>query len=137
MRVTKAEKRVGKRGEKDEGNENEELIIELSATENSTTLTTVFTAPPTWITKLRKPEFQAELSNRSIKFEKKDDKSVLVELLHQFLLRQRREILLSVNNNIKLNNSFNNFLNTDNFRRLFVGLLPGDTLMTLRLTTKG
>ncbi|GMH67709.1 hypothetical protein TL16_g04750 [Triparma laevis f. inornata] len=63
------------------------------------------------------------MSDRSVKFEKKDNKSVLVELLR---LRLRCEVLLSGNN----------FLNTDDFRRLLVPLIPDDTLMKMRVVSK-
>ncbi|GMH80374.1 hypothetical protein TL16_g08520 [Triparma laevis f. inornata] len=56
---------------------------------------------------------RAELNDKYVKFDMKDNKSVLIELLH---LRLRCEVLLSGNN----------FLNTDDYRVLLVPLLPND-----------
>ncbi|GMH78498.1 hypothetical protein TL16_g07826 [Triparma laevis f. inornata] len=53
--------------------------------ESLTISPTVSTAPPCWITKLRKPELRAELDDRFVKYEKKDSKSVLIELLRMHL----------------------------------------------------
>ncbi|GMH57549.1 hypothetical protein TL16_g02411 [Triparma laevis f. inornata] len=91
--------------------------------ESLTISTIVSTAPPAWITKLRKPKLRAELSDMSAKFEKKDNKCVLIELLR---LRLRCEVLLSGNN----------FLNTDDFRRLLVTFIPGNTLMVMMVVSK-
>ncbi|GMH56121.1 hypothetical protein TL16_g02288 [Triparma laevis f. inornata] len=120
--LTESHKTGGKREEEDEGMEYGEDIIEADEAHNST-LISVSTAPPTWITKLRKPEIRAELNDRFVKFENSDKKSVLIDILHQ---RLRCEILLAGNN----------FLNTDDFRRLLVPFLPNDTLMTIRLASK-
>ncbi|GMH86225.1 hypothetical protein TL16_g10478 [Triparma laevis f. inornata] len=119
----KSQEMCGKRGAKDEGDENEEEFIKVPPEESLPISTVVSTAPPSWITKLRKPELRAELNDRSVKYEKKDNKSVLVELLR---LRLRCEVLLSGNN----------FLNTDDFRRLLVPFLPNDMLATTRLASK-
>ncbi|GMH49513.1 hypothetical protein TL16_g00536 [Triparma laevis f. inornata] len=116
-------KRGRKRGDGDEGDEDEEGNLEVPLAESLTTLTTVSTAPPSWITKLRKLELCAELNDRFVKYEKKDNKSVLIELLR---LRLRCEILLSGNN----------FLNTDDFRRLLPPFLPDDELMSIMLVSK-
>ncbi|GMH48250.1 hypothetical protein TrLO_g885 [Triparma laevis f. longispina] len=116
-------KMSGKRGAKDEGNDNEEGIIVVPSAESLTISTVVSTAPPSWMTRLRKPELQAELDDRLIKYEMKDNKSVLIELLRP---RVRCEDLISSNN----------FLNTDDYRRLLVPFLPDDTLMKIRLASK-
>ncbi|GMH55190.1 hypothetical protein TL16_g01841 [Triparma laevis f. inornata] len=113
----------GKRGAEDEGKEDEEVNLEIPPAESSPISTTAPTAPLSWIAKLRKLELRAELNDRSVKYEKKDNKSVLVELLR---LRLRCEVLLSGNN----------FLNTDDFRRLLVRFLPNDALMAIRLASK-
>ena len=63
------------------------------------------------------------MEDRLVKYEKKDNKSVLVELLR---LHLRCEVLLSGNN----------FLSTNDFRRLLVPFIPDDTLMALRCATK-
>ncbi|GMH91953.1 hypothetical protein TL16_g12206 [Triparma laevis f. inornata] len=86
-------------------------------------MTTVSIASPSWITKLRRPELRAELSDRFVKFDTKENKSVLIELLR---LRLRCEILLRGNN----------FLNTDDFHRLLVPFLANDALMAIRLASK-
>ena len=105
------------------GKEDEEVNLEILPAESSPISTTAPTAPPSWITKLRKHELRAELNDRSVKYEKNDNKSVLVELLR---LRLRCEVLLSGNN----------FLNTDEFRKLLVPFLPNDTLMAMRVVSK-
>ncbi|GMH77094.1 hypothetical protein TL16_g10069 [Triparma laevis f. inornata] len=117
-------KMSGKRGAGDEGGENGMGFVEVPPAESLSISTTVSTAPPSWITKLRKPELRAELSDRSVKFEKKDNKSVLIELLCLRLLYENRVL------------GGNNFLNTDDFRRILVPFLPNDTLMTIRLVSK-
>ena len=66
----------GKRGAEDEGDENEEGFIKVPPEESLPISTVVSTAPPSWITKLRKPELRAKLDDWFVKFEKKDDKSV-------------------------------------------------------------
>ncbi|GMH50282.1 hypothetical protein TL16_g00733 [Triparma laevis f. inornata] len=66
---------------------------------------------------------RAELNDRFVKFEKKDNKSVLVELLR---LRLHCKVLLSCNN----------FLNTNDFRSLLVQSIPDDTLMAMMLVSK-
>ncbi|GMH60390.1 hypothetical protein TL16_g03036 [Triparma laevis f. inornata] len=73
---------------------------------------------------MKKLELRAELSDRSVKFEKKDNKSVLIELLRQRLLYENGVL------------GGNNFLNTDDYRRLLVPFLPNDTLMTTTLVSK-
>ena len=113
----------GKRGAEDEGNEDGEEFTEVPPAESLPISTTVSTAPPPLITKLRKPKLRAKLSDRSVKYEKKDNKSVLIEHLR---LQLRCEVLLSGNN----------FLNTDDYRRLLVPFFPNDTLMTIRLVSK-
>ncbi|GMH56720.1 hypothetical protein TL16_g02200 [Triparma laevis f. inornata] len=114
----------GKRGAKEEGEENEEGTLEALAAESLPISTNVSTAPLTWITKLRKPELRAELNDMSFKFEKKDNKSILVELL-RLRLRCENGVL-----------GGNNFLNTDDYCRLLVPFLPNDTPITIRLASK-
>ncbi|GMH91744.1 hypothetical protein TL16_g12142 [Triparma laevis f. inornata] len=63
------------------------------------------------------------MDGRSVKYETKDNKFVLLELLR---LRLRCEVLLSGNN----------FLGTDDYRRLLVELIPDDTLMAMRVVSK-
>ncbi|GMH55361.1 hypothetical protein TL16_g01891 [Triparma laevis f. inornata] len=63
------------------------------------------------------------MNDRFVKYEKMDNKSVLVELLR---LRLRCEVLLSSNN----------FLNTNDFRRLLVEFIPDDMLTTMRVGFK-
>ncbi|GMH66079.1 hypothetical protein TL16_g04352 [Triparma laevis f. inornata] len=113
----------GKRGKGYEGDKDDEEMIEATAADLWTVSSSVSTAPPSWIIKLRKPELRAELDDRSVKFEKMDNKSVLVELLR---LRLGCEVLLSGNN----------FLNTNDFRRLLIQFVPDSMLMTMRVISK-
>ncbi|GMH59044.1 hypothetical protein TL16_g02744 [Triparma laevis f. inornata] len=76
-----SQKNGGKRGAEDEGIGDEESILEVPPAESLTISSTVSTAPPTWITKLRKIELRAELDDRLVKYEKKDKKFVLINLL--------------------------------------------------------
>ena len=63
------------------------------------------------------------MDDRLVEYEMNDNKSILVELL---CLRLRCEVLLSGNN----------FLGTNDFRRLLVQFVPDDMLMTMRVVSK-
>ena len=118
-----------KRAEEDEGKEDGEEIIEISAAQNSTASVAALNVVVddfVWNLEFGVRALKCELDERRVKYDT-SDKTSLVRLLREHrLMLIRCDALLAGNN----------FLNTNDFRRLIVPFIPDDALMAMRVVSK-